>query len=399
MIGRILRFAKGTISFSAENGSPERLIARCGKEELVLFDISATETGISARCLLREFSRIEELAQEYGVTVKKEREKGLPRILRRHKLRFMLPCMLLIVLLLLLFSQSFLWTIDVRGNRILTDEAILSVLEEEGLTQMTFLPNADLRMVCEEVMLKLPQLSFITLNRYGSRVEAIVAERELAPQIRSDEPCDIVAAADGVIRAVEVYEGEETTGPGYAVQQGEILVHGHYQTKKGQEMLVHAEAKIIAEVFFEKTIFIDLDEVAKQETREVTKRRFFYCFGLKIPLSFPNEPEGNYEEEWTESPLTFFQKTFPIGITTCTKRYYTEIDKKTAKKNGEEILRRAFSQYEVQELSDCAILAREERFSSRQGILSMTVQYTAEKDIAKQAEVTMQEFTASPESS
>ena len=103
MIGRILRFAKGTISFSAENGSPERLIARCGKEELVLFDISATETGISARCLLREFSRIEELAQEYGVTVKKEREKGLPRILRQHKLRFMLPCMLLIVLLLLLF--------------------------------------------------------------------------------------------------------------------------------------------------------------------------------------------------------------------------------------------------------------------------------------------------------
>ena len=49
-------------------------------------------------------------------------------------------------------------------------------------------------------------------------------------------------------------------------------------------------------------------------------------------------------------------------------------------------------------MSDCAILAREERFSSRQGILSMTVQYTAEKDIAKQAEVTMQEFTVSPES-
>lgn len=399
MIGRTLRFVKGTIFFSAENGSPERLITRCGKEEIVLFDISATETGVSARCLLREFPQIEKLAQEYGVTVKKEKEKGLPRILRRHKLRFMLPCMLLLVLFLLFFSQSFLWTIEVRGNRILTDEAILSILEEEGLTRMTFLPNTDLRMVCEEVMLKLPQLSFITLNRYGSRIEAIVAEREIAPQIRSDEPCDIVAAADGVVRAIEVYEGEETTGPGYAVQKGEILVHGHYQTKKGQEMLVHAEAKIIAEVFFEKTISIDLNELAKQETGEVTKRQFFYCFGLKIPLSFPNELEGGYEEEWTESPLTLFQKTFPIGITTCTKRYYTKADEKTAKENGEEILRRAFSQYEAQELSDCAVLAREERLSARQGILSMTVQYTAEQDIAKQAEVTMQEFTVSPESS
>lgn len=399
MIGRILRFVKGTISFSAENGSPERLITRCGKEELTLFDISATETGISARCLLREFSQIEKLAQEYGVTVKKEHEKGLPRILRRHKLRFMLPCMLLLILLLLVFSQSFLWTIEVRGNRILTDEAILSILEEEGLTRMTFLPNTDLRMVCEEVMLKLPQLSFITLNRYGSRIEAIVAERELAPQIRSDEPCDIVAAEDGVVRAIEVYEGKGTTGPGYAVQKGEILVHGHYQTKKGQEMLVHAEAKIIAEIFFEKTVSIDLNEVAKQETGEVTSRSFFYCFGLKIPLSFPNEPEGDYEEEWTESPLTLFQKTFPIGVATCTKRYYTQADEKTAKENGEAILRRAFSQYEVQELSDCAILAREERFSSKQGILSMTVQYTVERDIAKQDKVTMQEFTASQESS
>ncbi len=397
MIGRLLRFLKGTVSFSAENGFPERLIAHCGKEELALFDVSATETGVLARCLLREFPQIEALAEKYGVTVVKERERGLPVILRRHKLRFMLPCMLLLGLFLLFFSQSFLWTVEVQGNRTLTDEAILTVLEEEGLTRMTFLPSTDLRMICEEVMLKLPQLSFITLNRYGSRIEAIVAERDLAPQIQPEEPCDIVAAADGVVRSIEVYNGEETTGPGYAVQEGEILVHGHYQTKKGQEMLVHADAKVIAEVFFEKTISIDLNEIRKQDTGEVTNRTFFYCFGFKIPLSFPKEPEGDYEEEWTEKPLVLFKKTFPFGITTCTRRYYTQTDEKTAKGNGEEILRRAFSQYEAQELSDCAILAREEQVSVQQGILSMTVQYTAERDIAKKAEVTMQEFTASSE--
>ena len=398
MIEKFFYFLKGTVSFTAENGFPERMITQCGREELNVFDVSATDTGIEARCFLHDFTKIKLLSQKYGVTIKKGKQNGFPVVLRRYKYRFMIPGMLLLILLLLLFSQSFLWTIEIRGNRTLSDNAILAVLNEEGLTQMTFLPNLDLRMVCEEVMLKLPQLSFITLNRYGSRVEAVVAERNLAPQIQSNEPCDIVAAEDGVIRSIEVYNGEETTASGYAVQKGEILVHGHYQTKKGQERLVHADAKIIAEIFFEKTISIDLEEVAKQETGEITNRSFFYFFGIKIPLSFPNEPTGTYKEEWKEQPFELCGKTFPFGTATLTKRYYTNTDEATAKENGEAILRRAFTQYEIEELSDCAILSRETNISVNNNVLSMTIQYTAERDIAQQAAITLQEFTASPES-
>lgn len=251
---------------------------RCGKEELLLFNVKANETGFRASCLFREYAQVEALAEVCGVTVTRISEQGLPLKLARYRWRFMLPCGILLVLFLLALSQSFLWTIEVRGNRDVSAEAIRMIMAEEGYSKMTFLPNKDLRMTCQNVMLKLPQLSFITINRYGSRLEVIVAERTLKTEIHSEEPCDIVAAQDGVVRSIEVYQGEKATGAGYAVSAGEVLAHGHYQTKKGQIMLVHADAKVIAEVFFEKTISIDLNEVAVEYTGEESEETSLYLF-------------------------------------------------------------------------------------------------------------------------
>ena len=105
MIEKFFYFLKGTVSFTAENGFPERMIAQCGREELNVFDISATDTGIEARCFLHDFTKIKLLSQKYGVTIKKGKQNGFPVVLRRYKYRFMIPGMLLLILLLLLFSQ------------------------------------------------------------------------------------------------------------------------------------------------------------------------------------------------------------------------------------------------------------------------------------------------------
>ena len=393
MIVKFLRFLSGTIRFSAENGSHERLLTACAKEGISLFDVKATETGFCAQCLLFEFPDVKKFAERFGVSIKDVKERGTMRHLRKHKLRFFLPLGIAIVIGLLFFSQAFLWTVDVTGNKTVSAAAVQRVLEEEGLNKMCYLPSCDFRLIREKALLKLPQLSFMTINRYGSRLEVIVAERTVHDPVRSDEPCDVVSKYDAVIRSMDVYEGKETTGVGYTVTEGEILVHGHYQTKKGDILLVHADAKVIAEVRFSKTISIDLQDLRKEYMGEQQTALYTYLFDLKIPLSFIGRPDETYEETVERTAATLFDKEFPFGLEQHTYRTYRLTDEKTARKNAEEKLRRAFSQYEAQMLSDHAILSRHEEFIKQGTTLYLKTDYVTECDIAVQKEVTLQEFT------
>lgn len=118
-----------------------------------------------------------------------------------------------------------------------------------------------------------------------------------------------------------------------------------------------------------------------------------------MPLSARKRQNALYEETITERPLRLFGKEFPFGTVTSHKQYYRLMDEETAQKSGEEQLRRAFLQYEAEKLSDSAILSREEHFSKKGSVLSLTVRYTAERNIAQTVPVTMREFTVQPENS
>ena len=368
MLNKLLRFFAGNCRFSAENGLVERLLNHCAEEKILLWKLEKTPEGFRASCLKRNYPAVLELGRRVNVEVGLVEEKGLPQLIARYRFRVGILAGILFLLGFLLVSQYFVWDIQVVGNSAVRTEVILEELSELGVERFAFIPELDFLRKRDEALLQIPQLAWM-----------------YPPKLDTEEPCDIVASRTGQIHYMEVYNGTEVRKVNDTVIQGDVLVSGIQVTKNGNTAQVHSSAKIIAEVQFEKTLSLDLAQYSKVYTGKEKTRYYLELFSLRIPLYLAAPVEGEYDLSASLNLLRLFGKEFPIGIGSLHYRFYEKQSGELSLEEGRKILREQFAQYEALELADTAILGRDIAEVVRGGVLSMTVQYLAEEDIAREA--------------
>ena len=123
--------------------------------------------------------------------------------------------------------SSFVLTIEVKGNTNVPTAQILTELRRQGLGIGTFGPGLDERTVGNKVLLQLPQLSWLSINLYGTRAEVLVREAVEAPElVDAQEYGSVVARASGIVTRVEALTGEAVVKVGDTVLEGETLISG-----------------------------------------------------------------------------------------------------------------------------------------------------------------------------
>ncbi len=175
----------------------------------------------------KDMEKLKAFARRCGCSLAVRSRTGVPFHMRRLKKRGALLSGLALSLCLLFTSSLFIWEIEVTGNREVPDYIILSALEDAGVGIGSFWPPFVSDMIRSRVLVKVPELSFITVNVYGSRAEVITRERVQRPEIVNERiPADIVARKAGIISDMNVYSGAAAVHEGQTVLKGEMLVSG-----------------------------------------------------------------------------------------------------------------------------------------------------------------------------
>ena len=245
---------------------PERVLNACAAAGIACMasePVDAYTLRITVRVRCEE--TVTELARRCQCEVKTLYRRGLPQLLRRAA-RYRGACAgLLAVVLALLASSLFIWRIDVTGNETLTTGQILRCLDECGVRPGTYWPALSNDLVRNDMVLRLPELRWLTVNVRGSCAEVIVREKEPLPDITPDDtPVSIYASATGVILSMDVYAGEARVAPGAAVEPGDVLVSGAVTDLGGGVRPVCARADIRARTRQVLTGRIALTETEKQ---------------------------------------------------------------------------------------------------------------------------------------
>jgi len=128
-----------------------------------------------------------------------------------------------------------------------------------------------------------------------------------------------MAACDGTIVEIEVYDGQPMVQKDDAVAQGMLLVSGVVDSKAGP-ILKRSRARIIAETQHDIIIRIPLEEAKPRTQRPYYQPAGFPVFGLSIPLYTDGPIEGEFIEEFENNPLTANGLRLPIGM--ATQRVY-----------------------------------------------------------------------------
>lgn len=388
LINSIIRYFNGTIKFRVTNGFGERLINLSSENNINLWEIDRLSDGFIAIVAAREFKYVVELAQRCNVDVKVMSKNGILFQLLKYRRRVGIFLGLILSITFLIVTQNIVWEIEVVGNQKVSSKTILTELKKLGIEQYTLITSIDFQNIKQEALLNLPQLSWLTINREGCKLTVQVSERNIAPELEESYPCDIVASSTGLILYMEVYAGEPLVEVNHTVREGQKLVSGVLESERLDIVTkVHANAKIIAQVQFDKTLGIDINHLSKEYTQIKTYKYITFFDAIQIPLFIASKQNELYDVASCHEYFELFTMKLPIGLKTSTYSYYNEVEEELTSDMAIAVLQESFYEYEQTQLKDFAILDRKFTSWQENDVLYVKIDYIAEENIVKKVAV------------
>ena len=372
----------GNVLFKATGDEIGKFLSLCKQNRVTIKDFQKNNAVCSGYIAPWEYKKASRLAKSVGVRLKVVKKNGILFLTNRYKKRTGLFISAVLAVAILIFLQNFVWAIDVYGNNEVSSSHILHTAKEQGLKIGLFLPTTDLEQIKLRMLRQLPSLSFLSLNRIGSRIEIELAEEDPKPYIiPNDTPCNIVALKTAQIISSEVYAGQKMFKEGDSVFKGDLLVSGIVESADGKTTYHHALAKVMAKTKFEKEFSISLNQIEKLYSGKEKTRYRFDVLGKKLPLFLAFPLKEKYESEKTLSPVKLFNITLPFGIEKEVLSFYKESPITFTEDEALELLKKNVALYEKEELKNAKILSREISAKSENGLLFLTVEYQCEEDI------------------
>ena len=168
---------RGTIKTEVECRYPERFINICAANGVEFFDLRRTATDkLLVTLHIGDYRRLRLLAGQGGFTVRAAEKLGAPFFLWRMRRRWALITALSVCIVAVWISSFFILEIEVSGNEKVGSGKILEELKELGVGIGTMRLSISQEYISNEMLQKIPELSWIAVNCRGSHAEVLVRE-------------------------------------------------------------------------------------------------------------------------------------------------------------------------------------------------------------------------------
>lgn len=320
----------------------EKFINLSISKGIYLWDIVRINyTTIEAKVGIKEFKKLRSVMKKVNCKVNIKGKKGYPFFLHKLKLRKMLAFGALIAIGLIFFLTSFIWSVEIEGNKNVSKNKIIEYLESINIKSGISKHNIDTSEVKKKLLTDMDKFIFAKVDIKGTKLIIEVKEKSKQPTAFSEgEPCNIISDRKAVIEKVIARKGKAVVEKGDIVREGEILITGVIENEKLENPLfVHAEGDIFAKTWYNEIVKEPIVKTIKEETGEeyVTKE---IKFGDKrLQLSDGEIPFDNYIEE-IDSKKVVSWKDFSLPVEII-KHTYKEVNVKKITQNVNALKKRA----------------------------------------------------------
>ena len=290
MMKRIVNLLKGEVTGRVESGFPERVLNLCAEYAVAFWDIRwESPVAFTFTTTRRDWKRLRKLTKRIDCDMTAVSWKGTPFFLGRMRRRVALWGSLAAGVLLLFYSSLFIWDFEIEGNKTVSDQAILRALEKQGVGFGTYSYAVNSAVLRNNILLEMPELSYIAVNVRGCRAYVQVRERVFAPEIVSRrDPGNTVAAKDALVTAVQPWDGEKLVLPGTTVKAGQLLISGVVQGDVAGVRYLRGMGKVYGRTWYRLRCRVPLTAAEKSYTgdekvRRIGKKRINFYFSSSIP--------------------------------------------------------------------------------------------------------------------
>lgn len=336
-----------------------------------------------------DLPRVRLMAEECGVELETAEYDTLFARLFRYRRRIGLLLGVVIAAAGALYFSRVVVSIDIEGNSIVSDEVILSALEELDIKPGTPIHRINFHACENKLRIMVDDIAWAGIRHTGSRIAVQITEITPVPDmVRERVPCNVVASRDAEIVSTTIRDGMLMHKVGDFVPKGTLLISGVATDDTGHVTIHHAMGDIRG--VYEETVTFSgaYSSESYIPTGKTSRERYLRLFSLKIPLFFGRNHYEYSSREHSEKSLSAFGKELPIGIicediaeTSLSGTVYTDDEL-------EALLMERVYLYEKNFLSeDTEILERTITPESSGDTLTLSVTYRLESNICEQREI------------
>ena len=351
MFSFLIDFLKGCVCFRASGADIESFLTYCARNGIEIIKPVKKGLILSGKVSLKNYKKLKKPARKFGIKIRIDKKSGFIFFAKKNKYRIGFAFGIISMVIFCIIMNCFIWEINISGNKETKTEDIMKSAEEMGLLKGTrsgkhFVQNIEWYILREN-----SNLSSVEINIQGSVANILVNERKETDKMVPDDdmPVNIIASRYGVIRKIDVFDGQEIVKTGDAVMKGDLLVSAVYEDSHKKLTLKHARADVIAETDY--SIEIELPFEKKTETIAGKNKRLIEIdiLGYKFLIGNNNKCD-NLPFTEKEKQISFIGIKIPIkvkitqyfdvkgnDITLNPTEAKTEAYKKLNKKENEEL--------------------------------------------------------------
>lgn len=383
-ITKFPRYLRGIITFEISSDKTEEFLNLCSKKGYDLFHIDKGKDKTILSCLVVTYKQIQKIKIK-GLKRKIIKKSGVRFTVHRYRKRIGLLTGFVMMIALLVFLSGFVWDIDIKGNGRLSENVLIETLEECGFSEGKRKSGLDISEIENQMMIKLPDLSWISINLDGSFAHIEVKERTMPPVSEDvSRPSNLIASMDGQIVKMDIVKGKPIAMVGSGVVKGELLVAGLYNDKKDNIIIEHSSGTVMARVELKKTFELDLKSERVAGVEEI-KVYSLEAFSKNIDFSFGKRPEiGVWQRTDERKTLNIFGLKFPFSL--IESSYKKEIKEEVILPTNEakNKVKMEIEHFEKSELYNSQILEKHITWITNEEKCCAKIDYIIITDIAQQ---------------
>lgn len=329
MLLSIIRYIRGYLKIRVIGYSPERFLNACCHRGIYIWGITPMQGAYDMYITVSGFRKLKPVIKKTGARVIIRERIGLPFYLFRYRKRKVFFGGAVFCIALIYFLSLFVWSIDVRGNRKYTDEALISFLEEQGVEHGMRLSEVDCDRIVKDIRKSYDEIIWVSASIEGCRLIVQIKENEDSKETVSaagetdqaeggtqengvsGQGTDLVADSDGVITKIIVRKGIPCVAEGQQVAKGEVLVTGAVPVvdDAGETtgyQFQHSEADIQAQVTMDYHDSCSLTYEQKEYLMQ-KKEELYFRFGDTVFWL------GNHKNRFSDSEELTTRNQLRIG--------------------------------------------------------------------------------------
>ncbi|MGL4571258.1 MAG: sporulation protein YqfD [Clostridium sp.] len=225
------------------------------------------------------------------ITKKRGQKFKLSRLKKR--MSFVIGFFMFISIVFLLSTR--IWAIDIQTEKHVSPYDIRKYLSEFGIKQG--LKKNDINVYDLEKKLEdySPEILWVRARMEGSSLKVVIEEKVNPPELINFKQGDIVASKDGEVKRIYSDFGTPAVIPGQMVKRGDTLIYPYEGTGE-QSFEVNPSGSVIANVFYERTLDVQISGKVMEKTGEKTSDLYINLKGKKIYLKKATNSFGSYDK-------------------------------------------------------------------------------------------------------